>query len=72
MEEDVTFDLFFLQEAAHHLVPEPSMTPFPWNITPWSLENSSQTLWNLGFHWLGSSGATIVPSIYKNQVLKYA
>lgn len=34
-----TLDLFFLQEAAHHLEPEPSITPFPWNTAPWSLEN---------------------------------
>lgn len=65
--EDFTLDLFFLQEAAHHLLPEPSITPFPWNTTPLSFENSSQILWNFESQLLGSSGATIVPSICKQR-----
>ena len=67
IEDLFTLDLFFLQEAAHHLLPEPSITPFPWNTTPLSFENSSHILWNFGSQLLGSSGATIFPSICKKK-----
>lgn len=59
----ITFDLFFLQDDAHHLLPEPSMTPDPWKRTPFSLEKSSQIRANFGSQLSGSAGATIVPSI---------
>lgn len=63
-----TFDLFFLQDEAHHLLPEPSITPCPWKRTPFNLENSSHARENFGSQLLGSSGATIVPSICESIV----
>jgi hypothetical protein len=55
--------LFFLQDAAHHLLPEPSITPFPWKMTLFSLEKSSHVRGNFGSQFFGSSGAIIIPSI---------
>jgi len=56
-----TLVLFFLQDAAHHLLPEPSITPEPWKTAFFNLEKSSQTRGSFG-----SSGATSVPSIWRN------
>lgn len=67
----ITFDLFFLQDAAHHLLPEPSITPLPWKRTPFSWENSSHIRENFGSHFFGSSGATNVPSICISSETKY-
>lgn len=55
--------LLILQEDAHHLLPEPSMTPSPWKRTPASLEKCSHVLGFLGSQSSGSAGATIVPLI---------
>ena len=59
----ITLDLFLLQDAAHHLLPEPSITPTPWKMTLLRLEKSSQIRGFSGSQVFGSSGATIVPSI---------
>lgn len=66
-----TFVLFFLQDEAHHLLPDPSITPCPWKSTPFNLEKSSHVRGNFGSQLLGSSGATIVPSICTSIVPKY-
>ncbi len=52
-----------MQDAAHHLLPEPSITPFPWKMTLFSLEKSSHVRGNFGSQFFGSSGAIIIPSI---------
>lgn len=61
-----TLVLFFLQDAAHHLLPEPSITPEPWKTAFFNLEKSSQTRGSFGSQFFGSSGATSVPSIWRN------
>jgi len=68
-----TLDLLILQELAHHLEPEPSMTPPPWMRAPASPEKSSHSRGLRGSHSNGSSGATIVPWICKptNQLSTY-
>ena len=46
-------DLLILQELAHHLEPEPSMTPPPWMRAPARPEKSSHILLvgsNIGDH----------------------
>lgn len=59
----LTLDLFFLQDSAHHLLPEPSITPCPWKETPVKFKKASQIRGLFGSQLLGSSGAIIVPSI---------
>ena len=63
VEEINTLVLLILQEEAHHLLPEPSMVPSPWKLTPESFEKCSQVLGFLGSQSSGSVGAIIVPLI---------